>query len=50
MVTKRDVDGVNTRLIKSVFDDIGQNFLNRNEQVITQTAPNIVLRRKTFKD
>jgi hypothetical protein len=50
MVAKCDVDGVNSRLIKSVFDDIGQNLLNRNEEVIAQTAPNIVLRRKTFKD
>ena len=50
MVAKRDVDGVNSRLIESVFDDIGQNFLNRNEQVIAQTTSDLMLRRKTFKD
>ena len=36
--------------VKAVLDDVGQNFLNGDEQVLPKPTPDVVLRGKTFEN
>jgi len=45
-----DVNRMNAFLVKTILDDVGHNFLDGNQEVISQATPDIVLCRETFED